>query len=192
MSPRRCNKMKKSSPEKAHEGYLDSILRRDPAARSKWAVFWLYPSVICMRRYRIAHFLYTKWKWKFLAEAIMMKARRKTGIEIHPAAKIGRNFFIDHGMGVVIGETTVIGDNVTLYHGVTLGGVSLEKMKRHPNIEDDVVIGAGATILGPITIGKGAKVAPNATIRSDVPADCIAFSDQIKVPVSEKKRKPKT
>ena len=139
-----------------------------------------------MRRYRLAHFLFTKWKWKFLAEAIMMKAKRKTGIEIHPAAKIGENLFIDHGSGVVIGETVEIGDNVTIYHGVTLGGVSWQKTKRHPTVGNDVVIGAGATLLGPITIGNGAKIAPGAVIRSDVNENCIAFSDQVKVPAKKK------
>lgn len=158
------------------EGYYDSILRRDPAARNKWQIFWLYPSVRCMRRYRFAH-----WCWKhhlkFLAEWIMVRAKKLTGIEIHPGATIGRNLFIDHGSGVVIGETTIIGDNVTLYHGVTLGGTSLEKKPRHPIVEDNVTIGAGTNIIGRITIGKNSKIGVNLTIREDVPPDSVVKSE---------------
>ncbi len=180
-------KNKQEHPARKPEGYLDSIMRRDPAASSKWAVFWLYPSVRIMRRYRIAHFLYVKWHWRFLAEAIMMRGKRITGIEIHPEAKIGRNLFIDHGSNVVIGQTAEIGDNCTLYHGVTLGGVSSRKVKRHPTLGNDVVVGAGAILLGPIKIGDGAKIAPNTVIRRDVEAGDIAFSDELKIPGRNKK-----
>lgn len=163
--------------KKAHkEGYLASIKRRDPAARSKWSVFWLYPSVRALRYHKVAAFFW-RIHFRFLAEMLMHRAKKTTGIEIHPAAKIGRNLFIDHGSGVVIGETTIIGDNVTLYHGVTLGGRSLERIKRHPTLEDDVIVSVGATILGDITIHHGAAIAPGAYISKDVPADCLAFGD---------------
>lgn len=152
------------------EGYYASIKRRDPAARNNVQIFFLYPSVIAMRYYRIAHWFWTKLHFKFFAEWIMCMVKCRTGIEIHPAAVIGRNLFIDHGSGVVIGETTIIGDNVTLYHQVTLGGVSLKKTKRHPTIGDNVVIGAGAKVLGNITIGDNAKIGVNAVVRADVPA----------------------
>ncbi len=163
------------------EGYYASILRRDPAARSKWSVFWLYPSAIAMRRYRLSHFLWTKLHWKFLAELVMQKTKRKTGIEIHPACTIGRNLFIDHGGNVVIGETTVIGDDCTIFHGVTLGGTSQEKTKRHPTIGNRVVIGTGAILLGPIHVGDDAKIAPNTVIRHDINEKEIAFSDECHV-----------
>ncbi len=155
------------------EKYYDSIKRRDPAARNNIQIFFLYPSVIALRWYRFAHFLWKKWHWKFLSETIMHSIRQRTGIEIHPGAEIGKNLFIDHGMGVVIGETSIIGNNVTMYHGVTLGGVSMKKGKRHPTIEDDVLIGAGAKILGNVTIGKGAKIGSNSVIRESVPAGTI-------------------
>ena len=157
------NKLKK-------EGYYASIKRRDPAARNNAQIFFLYPSVIAIRYYRIAHWFWTKLHFKFLGEWIMCMVKCRTGIEIHPGATIGRNLFIDHGSGVVIGETSIIGDNVTLYHQVTLGGVSLKKVKRHPTLGNDVVIGAGAKILGNITIGDGAKIGANAVVREDVPA----------------------
>lgn len=175
--------MAKKKKEKK-EGYYASIKRRDPAARTSWSIFWLYPSVRALRSYRLSHFLWTKWKWKFLAEWIMHRAARKTGIEIHPAAEIGENLFIDHGSGVVIGETAVIGDNCTLYHGVTLGGVDNKKVKRHPTLGNNVLVGTGAKLLGPIHIGDNAKIAPNAVIRKDVPANAVAFSDE-KIVVKE-------
>lgn len=150
------------------ERYYKSIKRRDPAARNNWQIFWLYPSVIALRHYRVAHFFYDKLHLKFIGEMISHIARVKTGIEIHPHAKIGRNLFIDHGMGVVIGETTIIGDNVTLYHGVTLGGVSLKHVDRHPIIEDNVTIGTGTKVLGRITIHKGARIGANLVIRTDI------------------------
>ena len=153
------------------EKYYDSIKRRDPAARNNFQIFFLYPSAIAMRWYKVAHFLWCKWHFKFLAEAIMKSVKKRTGIEIHPAAKIGRNLFIDHGSGVVIGETTIIGDNVTMYHGVTLGAVKITKEKRHPTIGNNGIIGAGATILGDITIGDNSKIGSNTTIRESVPAN---------------------
>ena len=155
------------SKSKKEEGYLASIQRRDPAARNKVSVFFLYPSVIALRWHKISSFFW-KIHFRFLAEWIMHHARKTTGIEIHPAAKIGKRLFIDHGSGVVIGETAEIGDDVTMYHGVTLGGVSLEHKKRHPTIKNNVIIGTGATLLGPITVGENAKIAPGVILRRDV------------------------
>ena len=166
--------------------YLASIQARDPAARCKFYVFLFYPCVKAMIYHRIAHFLWTKWHWQFIPNGLSMHARRVTGIEIHPGATIGKRLFIDHGMGVVIGETAIIGDDCTLYHGVTLGGLSLEKVKRHPTLGNDVTIGAGATLLGNITIGDGARIAANSTIRKPVEPGMIAFSDDNHVPVKEK------
>ena len=157
---------------KKGETYYASIKRRDPAARSNWQIFWTYPSVICLRKYRVAHFLY-RLHLKFTASVIMYIARRQTGIEIHPAATIGKNLFIDHGMGVVIGETAIVGDNVTLYHGVTLGSVSMKKGPRHPIIGNNVVIGAGAKILGRVKVGDNAKIGANVVIREDVPENSV-------------------
>jgi serine O-acetyltransferase len=136
-------------------------------------VLLLYPSIHALFFHRIAHFLY-KAKLFFLARAISQFSRFLTGIEIHPGAKIGRGFFIDHGMGVVIGETTEIGNDVTLYHGVTLGGTGKDKGKRHPTLEDGVVVGAGAKIIGPITLHRGVKVGANAVVLTDVPAYATA------------------
>ena len=170
-----------TKPKKAKkEGYIASIKRRDPAARNALAVFFLYPSCIAMRYHRFAHFCWHH-HLKFLAEMAMHRARRLTGIEIHPAAKIGRNLFIDHGSGVVIGETAEIGDDCTIYHGVTLGGVSHNRRKRHPTLGNNVVVGTGAIVLGPITIHDGAKIAPGAVIRHSVEPNQIAFSDELRV-----------
>lgn len=147
-----------------------NILRKDPAAKSLLEVILCYPSIKVGLYHRLAHKLYKKDK-VILSRIISQRVRRITGIEIHPGAKIGDNFFIDHGMGVVIGETTEIGNNVLIYHGVTLGGTGLDKgVKRHPTIEDDVIIGAGAKILGPITIGRGSKIGANSVVLKDVPA----------------------
>ena len=132
-------------------------------------VILLYQGFHILIFHKIAHFLY-EYKLYFLARLVSQFARFITGIEIHPGAKIGKRLFIDHGMGIVIGETAEIGDNVTIFHGVTLGGIGGEKgEKRHPTVEDDVMIGAGAKILGPITIGKGAKIGANAVVLEDVP-----------------------
>ncbi|AOR24432.1 serine O-acetyltransferase EpsC [Clostridium taeniosporum] len=147
---------------------LERVLTNDPAAKSKVEVLLLYPCIHALIYYRISHFLY-KHKFFFLARLISQLARFFTGIEIHPGATIGRGLFIDHGMGVVIGETAEIGDNVILYHGVTLGGTGKDKGKRHPTIGNNVLIGAGAKILGPIKIEDNAKIGSNAVVLYDVP-----------------------
>lgn len=141
---------------------------RDPAARNAWEVALFYPGFHALLFYRIAHWLWTH-RLKMIGRFVSQIGRWLTGIEIHPGAKIGRRFFIDHGMGVVIGETTEIGDDVTLYQGVTLGGTSRKKGKRHPTIEDHVVIGAGAEILGPLTIHRYSKVGAGSVVVKDVP-----------------------
>jgi len=153
---------------------------RDPAARSKAQVFFLYPGVKAMIYHRIAHKLYG-FKRYFLADWLSMHARRVTGIEIHPAAKIGKNVFIDHGMGVVIGETAEIGDNCTIYQGVTLGGTGKDKGKRHPTIGKNVTIGSGAKILGPFKVGDNSKVAANAVVLNEIPPDstCVGVPAHI-------------
>lgn len=149
--------------------YIESVFQRDPAARSTWEVVTLYPGVHALIFYRLAHRLW-RWRLKWLARFLSQFARWLTGIEIHPGARIGRRFFIDHGMGVVIGETAEIGDDVTLYHGVTLGGTAWQKAKRHPTLGNNVVVGAGAKILGPIYIGDNARVGSNSVVVKDVPA----------------------
>ncbi len=145
------------------------IFERDPAARSTLEILTAYPGLHAVLVHRLSHRLW-HWGWRWLARIFSHLARWLTGIEIHPGATLGRRFFIDHGMGVVIGETAVIGDDCTLYHGVTLGGTSWDKGKRHPTLEDNVVVGAGAKVLGPITIGKGARIGSNAVVVKDVPA----------------------
>jgi serine O-acetyltransferase len=152
---------------------IKNILDKDPAANNWIEVILLYPSIHAIILYRIAHFLY-KHKIHFISRALSQTARFFTGIEIHPGATIGKRLFIDHGMGVVIGETTEIGDDVTLYQGVTLGGTGKDKGKRHPTIENDVVVGAGAKILGPIRIGAGSKIGANAVVLKDVLAKSTA------------------
>lgn len=152
------------------KSYLDNIKSIDPAAKSYVEIVLLYPVVRIMVCYRVAHFLYGK-KLHFLANFISLRGRKKWGIEIHPGAVIGKNFFIDHGVGVVIGETTIVGDNVTLYQGVTLGGTGKESGKRHPTIEDNVMIGAGAKVLGPIVISKGSKIGAGAIVVKDTEED---------------------
>ena len=136
---------------------LDAVMDRDPAARSRWEVFFLYSGFKAVRSHRKANWCY-RHNLKFLARWISQRSRRKTGIEIHPAAQIGRGLFIDHGMGVVIGETTQIGDNCTLYQGVTLGGTGKDQGKRHPTLGNNVLVGAGAKVLGPFTVGDNARV----------------------------------
>ncbi len=147
-------------------------LERDPAARNWVEVVFCYAGVHAIWNYRIVHCMW-KINLKLLARWSAQMSRFFTGIEIHPAAEIGKGLFIDHGMGVVIGETSVIGNNVTMYHGVTLGGVSLKKGKRHPTIGDEVVIGAGAQILGAITIGSCSRIGANAVVVKDVPSDSV-------------------
>ncbi|GAB3029937.1 serine O-acetyltransferase [Bowmanella dokdonensis] len=149
---------------------IQSVFHRDPAARTTFEVLTNYPGLHAIWFHRLSHRLW-KANWKWLARTISSLARWLTGIEIHPGATLGRRFFIDHGMGVVIGETAEIGDDVTLYHGVTLGGTSWNAGKRHPTLENDVVIGAGAKVLGPITIGRGAKVGSNSVVVKDVPEE---------------------
>jgi len=159
--------------------YLDSILKRDPAAKSKISIVLTYPGVKAVFFYKVANFFHIAG-FHLLARAISQITRFFTGIEIHPGAKIGRNLFIDHGMGVVIGETSEIKDNVTIYHMVTLGGISpstnsddQRDAKRHPTLEDNVVIGSGAQVLGPVTIGKNAKVGANAVVTKDVSENAV-------------------
>ena len=152
---------------------LQRVLDNDPAARSKIEVFLLYPCIHALIAYRIAHFFY-KHKRFFIARLISQIARFFTGIEIHPGATIGKGLFIDHGMGVVIGETTEIGDDVMLFHGVTLGGTGKDKGKRHPTVGNGVLIGAGAKVLGPIKIGDNAKIGSNSVVLKDVPANATA------------------
>jgi len=146
---------------------------RDPAARSGLEVFLTSAGLHAIWWHRIAHRLW-RWRLRLLARMVAQGARWWTGIEIHPGATIGRRFFIDHGMGVVIGETAEIGDDVMLYHGVTLGGRTLEKVKRHPTVHDGVLIGAGATVLGPITIGARSQIGAMALVTKDVPPDSVA------------------
>ncbi len=159
--------------------FLQSIIDRDPAAKSKLSLVLTYPGVKAVFFHRIANF-FSVAKFDLIARIISQFSRFLTGIEIHPGAKIGKNLFIDHGMGVVIGETSDIGDNVTIYHMATLGGIApsinsndQRNIKRHPTIEDEVVIGSGAQVLGPVTIGKCAKIGANAVITKDVPEKAV-------------------
>ena len=159
--------------------FLESIIKRDPAAKSKISVVLTYPGVKAVFLHRIANF-FAVAKFDLIARMISQFSRFITGIEIHPKAKIGKNLFIDHGMGVVIGETSDIGDNVTIYHMATLGGISpsinsddQRETKRHPTLQDNVVVGSGAQILGPITIGKNAKIGANAVVTKDVPENGV-------------------
>ncbi len=149
---------------------LKSIKQRDPAANNLFEIMFLYPGFHAIIFHRISNFLW-KLNLKFLAKLLAFVAKIFTGIEIHPAAIIGEKMFIDHGLGVVIGETSKIGNNVLIYHGVTLGGTSLNKGKRHPTIEDNVIIGAGAKILGPIKVGRASRIGANAVVTSNVPAN---------------------
>ncbi len=155
------------------------IKEKDPALKSKWEIF-LYPSFLAQLYYKIAHFLYLHQRF-FLARLISEKAKRKTGIEIHPGAKIGKNLFIDHGAGVVIGETTIIGDNVEIYHGVTLGGTNSTNKKRHPTIKNNVLIGAHAQVLGNIIIGENAKIGAGAVVLNNVKANTTVVGIPAKV-----------
>ncbi|MCC7487601.1 MAG: serine O-acetyltransferase [Burkholderiales bacterium] len=150
------------------------VFERDPAARTGWEVATCYPGLHALLLHRAAHRLWQA-ELKWLARLMSHLARWLTGIEIHPGARIGRRFFIDHGMGVVIGETAEIGDDCTLYHGVTLGGTSWNKGKRHPTLGSGVVIGAGAKVLGPITVGNGARIGSNAVVVKDVPPGATAI-----------------
>ncbi len=151
---------------------IRAILSRDPAARSALEVVLCYPSFRAVRRHRRAHWLWNHGM-KLLARMVSQRTRRVTGIEIHPGAKIGKGLFIDHGMGVVIGETAEVGDDVLMYHQVTLGGRSRGRFKRHPTIGNNVLLGAGAKIIGPITVGDGSKIGANALVVKDVPANSV-------------------
>ena len=152
---------------------LAVVFDRDPAARSYLEILTTYPGVHAILFHRLAHLLW-KIKLYWVARVVSHLSRLLTGIEIHPGAIIGSRFFIDHGMGVVIGETAIIGDDCTIYHGVTLGGTSWKQGKRHPTLENKVVIGAGAKVLGPITIGAGAKIGSNAVVVKDIPKNATA------------------
>ena len=147
---------------------LQAALDRDPAAKSKAEIYFTYGGFRALRAYRLAHWLYLR-KHTFLARLISARARKKTGIEIHPAAVIGKGVFIDHGVGLVIGETTEIGDNVTIYQGVSLGGTGKDVVKRHPTIKNDVMISAGAKVLGPVTVGEFSKIGAGSVVLKDVP-----------------------
>ncbi|CAG0977859.1 serine O-acetyltransferase [Anaerolineales bacterium] len=163
---------------------IQSVLDRDPAARNALEVMLCYPGLHAIWVHRLSHKL---WKagFKLIARWLSQTARSLTGIEIHPGATIGHNFFIDHGMGVVIGETAEVGDNVTLYHGVTLGGTSLNKVKRHPTLEDNVVVGAGAKVLGAITIGANSRIGANAVVVKDTPPESVVVGVPGQVVVRE-------
>ena len=166
---------------------IQVIFQRDPAARSILEIVISYPGLHAVWGYRLAHWLWSRGL-KLLARWISHLTRFLTGIEIHPGARIGSGFFIDHGMGVVIGETAEVGQNVTLYHGVTLGGVSLEKGKRHPTIGDNVVIGAGAKVLGNILIGAGSRIGANAVVVKSVPENSVVVGVPGQVVVRSKPR----
>src|SRR5512144_1148405 len=165
---------------------IKAVFDRDPAARSVPEVIFCYPGLHALWFHRVAH-----WFWKhefyFIGRFISHLGRFFTGIEIHPGATIGQGCFIDHGVGVVIGETAEIGDNVTLYHGVTLGGVSWEKVKRHPTIEDNVVIGSGAKVLGPFTVGKGSRIGSNSVVVKEVPAHSTVVGVPGRIVISTEK-----
>tara|TARA_Y100000590_G_scaffold461413_1_gene622916 strand:- start:164 stop:751 length:588 start_codon:yes stop_codon:yes gene_type:complete len=159
--------------------YLQSVIDRDPAAKSKLSVILTYPGVKAVLFHKIAHFFCIA-KFDLVARIISQFSRFLTGIEIHPKAKIGKNLFVDHGMGVVIGETSEIGDNVTIYHSVTLGGISpsidsneQRNIKRHPTLKNNVVVGSGAQVLGPIIVGENAKIGANAVVTKDVPENAV-------------------
>ena len=152
---------------------IESIKARDPAVHSALEVLLLYPSFDAVRSYRIAHWFYERGYY-FIARWISQRSRHKTGIEIHPGAKIGRRFVIDHGMGIVIGETAEVGDDVLIYHGVTLGGTGKDQGKRHPTIGNNVLIACGAKVLGPFKVGDNARIAANAVVLSEVPEDATA------------------
>lgn len=165
---------------KALKEDLDSVIARDPAARNRLEVYFLYSGFKAVRAYRKANWCF-RHNLKFLARYISQRSRHKTGIEIHPGATIGKGLFIDHGMGVVIGETTVIGDNCTIYQNVTLGGTGKEHGKRHPTLGNNVLVGSGAKVLGPFTVGDNARIAAGAVVLSEVPANATAVGVPAKI-----------
>lgn len=160
--------------------FLKSIKQRDPAAKNLLEILILYPGVHAVFLHRVASFFY-KIKLKFVGLLISQFARFLTGIEIHPAAKIGKNLFIDHGMGVVIGETAIVGDDCTFFHGVTLGGTGKQTGKRHPTLGNNVFVGAGAKVLGNVTVGNNVKIAANAVVLHDIPSNSTAVGMPAKV-----------
>ena len=164
---------------------IGCVFERDPAARSAWEVLTCYPGFHALQCHRLAHWLWGH-RLRWLARWVSHWGRWLTGVEIHPGATIGRRVFIDHGMGVVIGETAVIGDECTLYHGVTLGGTSWNKGRRHPTLQRGVVIGAGAKVLGPILIGEGAKIGSNAVVVKDVPPRATAVGIPARIILGER------
>lgn len=166
-----------------------SVFNRDPAARSTLEILFCYPGLHAIWGHRVAHWFW-KARLKFIGRLISHLSRWLTGIEIHPGARIGRSFFIDHGMGVVIGETTEIGDGVTLYHGVTLGGTSLNKGKRHPTLDNNVVVGAGAKILGAIQVGEGSRIGANAVVVKSVPPNSVVVGVPGQVVMRSQPRQP--
>ena len=166
---------------------INSVFDRDPAARNVFEIIFCYPGLHALWFYRIAHWFWIN-EFYFPGRFISHIGRFLTGVEIHPGAKIGRKFFIDHGMGVVIGETAEIGDNVTLYHGVTLGGVTWDKIKRHPTLADNVVIGSGAKILGPFTVGKGAKIGSNSVVVKEVPENATVVGIPGRIVMAQEKK----
>ena len=159
---------------------INAVLQRDPAARNGFEVFFLYPGFHAVRNHRVAHWLYKK-RMFFMARLISQISKFFTQIEIHPGAQIGEGLFIDHGAGVVIGETTIIGNNCTIYQGVTLGGTGKDSGKRHPTIGDNVLIGAGAKILGPFEVGENSKIAANAVVLREVPPNstCVGVPARV-------------
>lgn len=168
---------------------IQTALRRDPAARNAWVVL-TYPGLHAILMHRVAHRLWNtrlppREFWKFVARALSHVSRFLTGIEIHPGARIGRRFFIDHGMGVVIGETAEIGDDVLMFHQVTLGGTHFDRSKRHPTIGNNVLIGMGAKIIGPITVGDNSKIGANAVVNRDVPPNCTVVGVPGRIVVRE-------
>src|SRR3970040_239554 len=169
--------------------YINSVFQRDPAAQTVFEVVTTYPGVHALVIHRLSHLLW-QWRLKWLARVLSLLARWVTGIEIHPGAKIGRRFFIDHGMGVVIGETSEIGDDVTIYQGVTLGGTSTQRIKRHPPIKDSVTIFSGAAVLGPVTVGRHSRVGAGSVLVTSVPPHSTVVGIPGKVVKTEVKHTP--
>lgn len=171
-------------------GEITSVMQRDPAARSKLEVFFLYTGLQALVFHRYAHFFHNH-HMRFVARLISQYSKFLTGIEIHPGATIGKGLFIDHGTGVVIGETAIVGDNCTLYQGVTLGGTGKDKGKRHPTLGDNVMVGSGAKVLGPFTVGSNSKIAANAVVLSEVPENstCVGVPARI-VRINNKRINP--
>ena len=164
---------------------LDSVIKRDPAARSRFEVYFLYSGFKAVRAYRKANWFY-RHNLKFIARYISQRSRHKTGIEIHPGATIGKGLFIDHGMGVVIGETTEIGDNCTIYQNVTLGGTGKDTGKRHPTLGNNVLVGAGAKVLGPFKVGDNSRIAAGAVVLNEVPENTTAVGVPAKIIYTDK------